>query len=378
MRKTFAFLLALALFLPAFCFAEDAPEENEGTIFFLDEGEALPEDASEITEESEDFTVTVVLESALPYGLKGMPEGWELSAQDLAGKQKLAANKVPETLASLQPGVDYVADEVIFLADSAEYAMQVAEAYNAELKSCDYGVAVLKLTSVTVLEAVTAAADSEVPLPAVSPNYLSQPIPIWPEGRSGSNDIMSGEKAPTLQSWEDWYNRVTSDGAYPTQADRYLRSPTDEQYQYMHNVVNSFEAWGVTRGAGVTVAVIDSGVADHEDLGTVERAVVNSSFDRGASPNLNPSDRSNSWNHGTHVAGIIAGRLGNGKGGTGGVRAHSLTPHVLGHVVHELRRHGIGGRRVIVQRVRKRIGFHIGFDIGSKAHQGSAAQGYRD
>ncbi len=55
MRKTFAFLLALALLLPAFCFAEDAPEENEGTIFFLDEGEALPEDASEITEESEPF-----------------------------------------------------------------------------------------------------------------------------------------------------------------------------------------------------------------------------------------------------------------------------------------------------------------------------------
>jgi V8-like Glu-specific endopeptidase len=55
MRKTFAFLLALALLLPAFCFAEDAPEENEGTIFFLDEGEVLPEDASEITEESEPF-----------------------------------------------------------------------------------------------------------------------------------------------------------------------------------------------------------------------------------------------------------------------------------------------------------------------------------
>jgi type VII secretion-associated serine protease mycosin len=67
-------------------------------------------------------------------------------------------------------------------------------------------------------------------------------------------------------------------------------------------------AWSVTRGAGVTVAIVDSGVeADHQDLaGSVRPGIdyVNPGGDGRTDPN----------GHGTHVAGIIAAHVNNALG----------------------------------------------------------------
>src|SRR6202453_5522325 len=70
--------------------------------------------------------------------------------------------------------------------------------------------------------------------------------------------------------------------------------------------INAFAAWqsGYT-GAGVGVALIDSGVSSHPDLNGgflgLSRVVWNQSF---VSGNLSASDQ---YGHGTHVAGLIAG-----------------------------------------------------------------------
>jgi type VII secretion-associated serine protease mycosin len=86
-----------------------------------------------------------------------------------------------------------------------------------------------------------------------------------------------------------------------------------DQQQWALDAVNVPAAWATTRGEGVTVAVLDTGVdADHPDLrGSVlaERDLVG----MGAEPG-DPS-----WAaHGTAMAGIIAGH-GHGPGGDSGV-----------------------------------------------------------
>jgi subtilisin family serine protease len=79
------------------------------------------------------------------------------------------------------------------------------------------------------------------------------------------------------------------------------------------------DAWAVTRGAGVTVAVVDSGVVgNHEDLaGSVLQGT---DF-------VSPG---NGWNdqywHGTFVAGIIGAHLGNGLGIAGAAPSVRILP----------------------------------------------------
>jgi type VII secretion-associated serine protease mycosin len=72
---------------------------------------------------------------------------------------------------------------------------------------------------------------------------------------------------------------------------------------------SSFErAWSTTRGAGVTVAIIDSGVdAAHEDLGSVVLPGIDY-VETGRDGRYDPDG------HGTHVAGIIGARVNNGRG----------------------------------------------------------------
>ncbi len=71
----------------------------------------------------------------------------------------------------------------------------------------------------------------------------------------------------------------------------------------------SFErTWSATRGSGVTVAVIDTGVdAAHEDLGSVVLPGIDY-IDSGRDGRYDPDG------HGTHVAGVIAARVNNRRG----------------------------------------------------------------
>jgi type VII secretion-associated serine protease mycosin len=92
----------------------------------------------------------------------------------------------------------------------------------------------------------------------------------------------------------------------------------------------SFEAaWATTRGHGVTVAVVDTGVReDHEDLGAT------------VLPGIDYVHSGNGWDdengHGTHVAGIIAAAASNGRGIAGGAPGVKILP------VRVLDEHGAG------------------------------------
>ena len=310
--------------LAAWTAAQAAPAEKAALLFTAEyllppgsytwsaEAEGVRAKENVALELTENFALEITLEKGLPYGLKGMPEGWTPSAQDLEKKQALIDHNVPALIAGLTPGTDYLEGEVWFLCDSEEYARTVAEAYSAELTEFSYGVATLRLTTATVPEAVAAAADPELPLPVVSANQIVTPEPDWgPSGEVwGGSSLKAGEDAPSLYSWErirdEYGSSLDPFLCDPTNTDyRYTPDPGDTCYQYMHSMVNTYEAWGVTLGDGVKVAVIDGGVYDHDEL-TIKGHY-----------NLAGGSYASYMNHGTHVAGIIAAGLGNSMGGAG-------------------------------------------------------------
>lgn len=75
--------------------------------------------------------------------------------------------------------------------------------------------------------------------------------------------------------------------------------------QWGHTAISATDAWETGhRGAGVRVAVLDSGIdADHPDLAPNLNAALSASFIAGEDWNIQPGFY---FNHGTHVAGTIA------------------------------------------------------------------------
>ena len=135
--------------------------------------------------------------SDLPFGLPGMDQGFVLSEENINDKAANLEHDVAGTVASLTPDVDYVRDRIMYSADSQEYAEEVAAAYNAELESYAYGIAVAVLTDpeVTVAQAVAAGADPSNDLPAVSPVYI---VPIEDPVVSDDEQFMSDHQTPLL------------------------------------------------------------------------------------------------------------------------------------------------------------------------------------
>ena len=249
--------------------------------------------------------------TALPYGFAGLAEGDRLTDGELAAKQALRENGAAEQAAELTAGRDYAEGQVTAFACTQEQAGRIAAAYSGTLVSWSDCVAVIGLPAgVTVPEAVEAAEDPALPLPAVSPNYA---VHLDPETELSALRVpdASISSIPTLQSWQTWVQENLSD------PDPFLQDPSSFDYEWMHDMVDTYEAWGVTTGSdSVTVAVVDTGVmANHEELtGRVSSIDIGLGYD-------------NMDGHATHVAGIIAAALNNGKGGAGiapGVRILSV------------------------------------------------------
>ena len=238
--------------------------------------------------------------SPLPYGFAGMPEGYILSDAELAAKSELNKKNIVASTEALTPGKDYVEGEVMFWSDSRDYAEMVAAAYSGELTSYIAHIAVVKLLTATVAQAISVAADMDCAMPAVEVNHIVRLDPRDDNAATKSKlDLTTQSDVPQLQTW------------YDKPDDPYLETPSSDDYQWMHDAVNTYEAWGVTTGSSsVKVAVIDTGVlASHEDLaGKV--SIVDTTDITGAS-------NDDTIGHGTHVAGIIAATSGNGKGGAG-------------------------------------------------------------
>ena len=250
--------------------------------------ETMPSEETEATEETEP--------EEKEYLFLGMPEGYAFHAEDAEDRQNMIDHNVMETLSTMTPGQDYAEGEILVLADSEEEALLMAEAYCGTLDSWYDGLAVITLEDATVAEAVAASLDAEQGLPVASPNYTFHVEPII------STPVTTyASDVPTEMDWSDWV-QDTMDNPDPA-----LLYPTNSNYQYQHDVIDTYAAWGVTTGySDITVAVIDTGVdGSHPDLNVTQYKVTG--------VNLTGDDDG----HGTHVCGIIAATMNNGIGGAG-------------------------------------------------------------
>ncbi len=253
--------------------------------------------------------------SELPFGFPGLPEGYEFSVQELTRKQKLLDNDVPATVSALVPGTDYVEDEVLFLADSEEYAQMVAEAYGAELLRYNGHFGVLRLVLASVPDTVAASVDMELALPAVEPNYIICLDPMESVGPNLPEGVSAEGSVPIPTDWESWVRDLGLD-------DTYVQDPSDSDYQWQHDMINTYEAWGVTTGSpSVVVAVIDSGItAGHPDFANTN--ILDTGYDF-IGYDEDPTD---GYFHGTYVSGILAASMQNGRGGVGVAPNVSILP----------------------------------------------------
>lgn len=163
---------------------------------------------------------------------------------------------------------EHIEGEAVFFADSLEKAEEIAEYYNADLKNFSNGIGVLTGIDDNTFdkkETTGMMARSAFVVPEIFPNYIFYTC----EGQNTNDlgdDVILG-----------WY----------------------------HDKINTSDAWKVTKGKGVIVAIIDSGIDEsHEDLSNNIKEVKDfySSDDEDAG-NTGTADISG---HGTHVAGIVA------------------------------------------------------------------------
>ncbi|WP_435359267.1 S8 family serine peptidase [Haloarchaeobius sp. DFWS5] len=115
-----------------------------------------------------------------------------------------------------------------------------------------------------------------------------------------------------------------------------MATPNDPRFsdQYAPQQVRAPSAWDTEMGDGVTIAVIDQGVAyDHPDLSAQFGSNRGYDFvDDDSDPypeGLNDSDAGNRGIHGTHVAGICAATTDNGTGVAGISNATLLSGRAL-------------------------------------------------
>lgn len=247
-------------------------------------------------------------------GFSEMPSTYKLTREQMRSKEDLSVHL--SEISNYDEGSDYVKGEVITFAESEEEAQMIAEAYNAEIVSFEYGILTLKLNKKdSVSKAIRAAANEELNLPAVWPNYYR--YAFSEENMAEDNQAESGESsnieitteeyeiesyaADTQISGEDY---TESDYLSVLAYDDECLKPASASYQWHHTVIGSAYAWteGYT-GKGITVAVLDTGVdTNHGDL---------------SATSITSNGTNDQVGHGTHVAGIIGAKAGNGIGGAG-------------------------------------------------------------
>ena len=261
-------------------------------------------------------------------------------AMSLTGRmidEKKTHTAVSSSLSEMEAGKDYVENEILYIADSEEEAKQIAECYGGTLGEYNYGVATAVI-SASVEVAIKMSANPKVELPAVYPNIIYS---INTEDTDATlKEAVLVDEADVNREDEVAELVDSEDLELPHEDEHlYAVAPNDTYYgsQWHHNTMKTVEAWNATKGAGVTVAVIDSGIDyEHPDL---KNSIV------GYTDTTGTSNGRDDNGHGTHCAGIIAAQANNGVGVSG------VAPEAKIYSIKALKANGSGNGDDIIEAI---------------------------
>lgn len=270
--------------------------------------ETVVETVPQETVPEETVEETVPAETEGEFVLTGLPEGYELGVLDAYHRRNILEADAVAQLKAQIPGEDYVADEILVFAENEEEATLFAAAFGGELRSFSGKLVVIGLTEMTVVEAVEASVSEEILLPAASANHVAVKVEKAPHVEpESSEDTMSvfSDDAPVEKDWNYWINVVGID-------DEYLQDPSDPEYNWWHDMLDTYAAWGVTMGdPGMEAALITgsemitaSYYQDSEGKYVVESVP-------------GPNSGHPGYNTGNSIIETMVGTVGNGAAGAG-------------------------------------------------------------
>jgi len=166
-----------------------------------------------------------------------------------------------------------ITEQVLAPADSHERALIIAGVYGLELESYAYGIAVLRAAQPKRVVSATRTKAFERVMNSVSEITGTQPVP-----------------------------QLSLNRVYTAMG---MTASSELPLQWHHDKIDSYSAWGESTGGGVTIAIIDTGIAaNHPDFsGRVLATSYNSHNDT-----VGITHVADDHGHGTSVAGVAAGR----------------------------------------------------------------------
>lgn len=267
--------------------------------------ETVPQET--VPEETVEETVPEKTEGE--FVLTGLPEDYELGILDEFHRRSILEENAVAQLKAQIPGEDYVEDEILVFAENEEEAALFAAAFGGELRSFSGKMAVIGLSEMTVLEAVKASVSEEILLPAASANHIVREEAIAVSAMMGAAAqaamATAGDDAPVAKDWNYWINVVGID-------DEYLQDPGDPEYNWWHDMLDTYAAWGVTMGDPGMYAAL---VTDREMItASYYQDSEGKYFVESAS---GPNSGHPGYSTGNGIIETMVGTVGNGAAGAG-------------------------------------------------------------
>jgi len=139
--------------------------------------------------------------------------------------------------------------------------------------------------------------------------------------------------------------------------DRKTKTHTSQYFDNYQNTINTAYAWNLGfNGAGIGVAVIDSGILPNPDLGS--RVVYNQSFVPGET-----STTTDLYGHGTHVAGILGGNGAQSSGSGYSLTIKGVAPSVNIVNLRVLDENGSGADSTIIAAIDQAMALKSTYNI---------------